>query len=182
MRWPLPDWPPQAAPNSGHMAKKDKKTSGLISINHTVAENRRARFEYHIEEKFEAGIVLHGTEVKSLRMGQCSLNESYVGPKRGEIWLVNAHIPEYKQAGTHLQHEPNRPRKLLLKQREVGKLIGAVTREGFTIVPLRLYFNGRGMAKVEIALAKGKKLHDKRETEKKRDWSRERSRLLRERG
>lgn len=164
------------------MAKKKDKKSGLISTNATVAENRKARFEYHIEDKFEAGIALTGTEVKSLRHGQCSLNEAYVGPKGGEIWLFNANIPEYQQAGQHFQHEPKRARKLLLHKREVDKLLGAVQREGYTIMPLRMFFNGRGIAKLEIALGKGKKLHDKRETEKKRDWGRQKQKLLRERG
>lgn len=164
------------------MAKKKDKKSGLISTNETISDNRRARFDYALEEKLEAGIQLVGTEVKSLRHGQCSLNESHVGPKAGELWLFNANIPEYQQAGALLQHKPKRPRKLLLKKREVDKLLGAVTREGYTIVPLRIFFNGRGLAKVEIALAKGKKTHDKRETEKKRDWARDKSRLMREKG
>lgn len=162
------------------MAKKRKTSSGLISINQTVAENRRARFDYTLEDKIEAGLQLFGTEVKSLRHGQCSLNESYVGPKEGEIWLINAHIPEYQQAGHHLQHEPRRPRKLLLHKREIGKIIGAVTREGYTIVPTKLYFDKNGIAKLEIALAKGKKAHDKRETEKKRDWNRDKQRIIRD--
>jgi SsrA-binding protein len=164
------------------MTKKKKKKSGLISTNETVSENRRARFDYALEDKFEAGIALVGTEVKSLRHGQCSLNEAHVGPKKGELWLFNANIPEYQQASALLQHAPKRPRKLLLKQREVEKLMGAVTREGYTIVPLRVFFNGRGLAKVEIALAKGKQEHDKRETVKKRDWGREKARLMREKG
>ena len=164
------------------MSKKKNKKSGLISTNQTVADNRKARHEYHIEDKFEAGIALVGTEVKSLRHGQCSINESYVGPKEGEIWLINANIPVYQQASETMQHEPKRPRKLLLHKREVNKLLGAVQREGYTIVPLRVYFNGRGLAKVEIALAKGKQLHDKRETEKKRDWGKQKQRLLREKG
>lgn len=162
------------------MASDKKKKSGLISVNATVADNRRARFEYAIEDKFEAGIVLTGTEVKSLRHGQCSINESHVAPKRGEIFLWNSHIPEYQLAGRHLQHEPRRPRKLLLKAKEVNKLMGAVQREGYTIIPLRLYFNEKGMAKLEIALAKGKKLHDKRETSKERDWGRQKQRILRD--
>lgn len=162
--------------------KKKNKKSGLISINTTVADNRRAGFEYSFEDKFEAGIVLTGTEVKSLRHGQCSINESHVAPKKGEIFLWNAHIPEYLQAGRHLQHEPRRPRKLLLKNREINKLMGAVQREGYTIVPLRLFFNDKGMAKLEIALAKGKKLHDKRATEKERDWNRDKNRIMRDRG
>ncbi len=158
--------------------KKDKK-SGLISTNATIADNRRARYEYTLEDKFEAGLMLTGTEVKSLRHGQASINEAYVGPKGGEIWLFNANIPEYKQARGDQQHEPKRPRKLLLAKREVNKLLGATQREGYTIIPLRLFFNGRGLAKLDIALAKGKKLHDKRETEKKRDWSRQKQKLLR---
>lgn len=160
------------------MAKKKKSKSGLISTNQTVADNRRAHRDYDIEDKFEAGIALKGTEVKSLRHGQCSIKEAYIGPKKGEIWLINANIPEYAQASGKLQHEPKRPRKLLLHKREVNKLMGAVQRGGYTIVPLRLYFNGRGLAKLELALAKGKKLHDKRETEKKRDWNKQKQRLL----
>lgn len=158
--------------------KKDKK-SGLLSTNVTVAENRRARFEYSLEDKFEAGIMLTGSEVKSLRTGQCSINEAYVGPQRGEIWLFNANIAEYKQAHADRQHEPKRRRKLLLSKREMNKILGATQREGYTVVPLRLFFNGRGLAKLEIALGKGKKLHDKRESTKKRDWGRQKSRLLR---
>lgn len=158
---------------------KDKKKTGMISVNQTVADNRRARFDYFLEERFEAGIELVGTEVKSLRLGQCSLNESYAQEQGGEIWLVNAHIPEYKQAGPHLQHQPKRHRKLLLKKREINRLIGAVTREGYTIVPVKLFFNGKGLAKVEIALAKGKKAYDKRDTTKKREWGREQQRLMR---
>ncbi len=154
----------------------------MLSTNATVADNRRARFDYHLEDKFEAGIELKGTEVKSLRLGQCSLNESYVGPKGDEIYIFNAHIPEYQQAGRHLQHNPKRMRKLLLKRREINRLIGSVSREGYSIIPTRLYFNSRGIAKIEIALAKGKKLHDKRETIKKRDWSRQKQKLLKEHG
>ncbi len=164
------------------MAKKKDKKSGLISTNETISDNRRARFDYALEEKFEAGIQLVGTEVKSLRHGQCSLNEAHVGPKGGEMWLFNANIPEYQQASALMQHKPQRARKLLLKKKEVDKLLGAVNREGYTIVPLRIFFNNRGLAKVEIALAKGKKVHDKRETEKKRDWARDKARLMREKG
>jgi SsrA-binding protein len=164
------------------MAKKKNKKSGLLSANVTVTDNRRARFDYTLEEKFEAGIQLVGTEVKALRHGLCSINESYVGPKAGEIWLFNANIAEYSQAGSATQHEPKRERKLLLKKKEVDKLLGATQRDGYTIIPLRLFFNGRGIAKIEIALAKGKKVHDKRETEKKRDWGREKARLMREKG
>lgn len=154
----------------------------MLSTDVTVADNRRARFDYHIEDKFEAGIALQGTEVKSLRLGQCSINEAYVGPKGNDIYLFNVHIPEYQQAGRHLQHAPRRPRKLLLHRKEINRLIGSVTREGYTIVPLRLYFNSRGIAKIELALAKGKKLHDKRETIKSRDWGRQKQKLLKERG
>jgi SsrA-binding protein len=147
----------------------------------TVAVNRKARFNYEIGEGMEAGIALTGTEVKSLRESRANIAESYVSPEKGEIWLINANIPEYRQA-SRFNHEPRRPRKLLLHKRQIGRLMGAVEREGMTIVPLRLYFNDRGRAKVEIALARGKKLHDKRETEKARDWAREKGRLLREKG
>lgn len=161
------------------MAKKDKQKT-LISVNHTVAENRRARYDYFLEEKFEAGIQLTGTEVKSLRHGLCSLSESFAGDKQGEIWLFNSYIAPYGPAGAHLQHEPRRPRKLLLKKKEADKMLGSIRREGYTLVPVRLYFNGRGLAKVEIALAKGKQQRDKREDVKKRDWGREKQRLLRD--
>jgi SsrA-binding protein len=164
------------------MAKKNTGKGGLLSVDVTVAENRRARFDYHLEERFVAGMMLTGTEIKSLRHGQCSLNEAHVGPRKDEMWLYNCHIAEYKPAGAHLQHAPTRPRKLLLHRKEIHKLSGAVKREGYTIVPTKIYFNGRGLAKIEIALAKGKKLHDKRATEKERDWSREKRRLLRDRG
>ena len=163
------------------MAKKKKSKTGLLSTSATVAENRRARFDYHLEDTFEAGIELAGTEVKSLRHGLCSLNEAYVGPKGDEIYLFNATIPEYQQAGHHLQHEPKRPRRLLLHKKEINRLLGSVTREGYTIVPTKLYFNARGRAKLEIALAKGKKTVDKRETIKQRDWGREKQRLLKDR-
>ena len=146
-----------------------------------AAENRRARFNFAIGESFEAGIMLTGTEIKSLRNGKATIAESYADAKGGEIWLVNSNIPEYLQANRN-NHTPKRPRKLLLHKRQIEKLIGAVEREGMTIVPLKIYFNPRGRAKVEIALAKGKKLHDKRETEKKRDWARERGRLIRDKG
>ncbi len=161
------------------MSKKKNKKSGLLSTNVTVSENRRARYEYALEDKFEAGLMLTGTEVKSLRLGQCSLGEAYVGPQRGELWLFNANIPEYAQAHGDRQHEPKRMRKLLLNKRERDKLMGAVQREGYTIIPLKIFFNGRGLAKMDIALGKGKKLHDKRETEKKRDWNKQKSKLLR---
>ena len=146
-----------------------------------VADNRKARFNYAIGEVLEAGIALTGTEVKSLRDGKAAIAESYAASRDGELWLYNANIPEYLQAN-RFNHAPRRPRKLLLQKREINRLIGAVQREGMTIVPLRLYFNERGMAKIEIALAQGKKIHDKRETEKARDWAREKGRLLREKG
>ncbi|NWG22811.1 MAG: SsrA-binding protein SmpB [Pseudorhodoplanes sp.] len=144
-----------------------------------VADNRKARFNYEIGETFEAGVALTGTEVKSLRAGKATIGESYADARGGELWLVNSNIPEYLQANRY-NHAPKRPRKLLLHKRQVNKLIGAVEREGMTVVPLKLYFNEKGRAKVEIALARGKKLHDKRETEKKRSWDRERARLMRD--
>jgi SsrA-binding protein len=147
-----------------------------------VADNRRVRFNYEIGESFEAGIALTGSEVKSLRAGKATIAESYADAKNGEIWLINANIPEYRQAGPFNNHAPKRPRKLLLHQRQIDRLAGGVDREGMTIVPLKLYFNERGRAKLEIALAKGKKLHDKRETLKKRSWEREKGRLLRQKG
>ncbi|MBX3520501.1 MAG: SsrA-binding protein SmpB [Xanthobacteraceae bacterium] len=149
--------------------------------NKVAADNRKARFNYAIGETFEAGIALTGTEVKSLRNGKATIAESYADAKDGEIWLVNSNIPEYLQANRN-NHAPKRPRKLLLHKRQINKLVGAVEKEGMTIVPLKIYFNPRGRAKVEIALAKGKKLHDKRDTEKKRDWARERGRLMRDKG
>jgi len=147
----------------------------------TVAENRRARYEYFLEEFFEAGIALTGTEVKSLRFGEGSIAESYAEVKGDQVWLVNANVPEFSH-GNRFNHEPKRPRKLLLHHRQIEKMRTAVSREGMTLIPLSIYFNGRGRAKVELALAKGKKLHDKRETEKARDWKREQQRLLRDRG
>ena len=147
----------------------------------TVAENRRARYEYFLEEFFEAGIALTGTEVKSLRFGEGSIAESYAEVKDREVWLVNANVPEFSHGNRH-NHEPKRPRKLLLKEREIEKMRTGVGREGMTLIPLAIYFNARGRAKVELALAKGKKLHDKRDTEKARDWKREQGRLMRERG
>ncbi len=144
-----------------------------------IADNRKARFNYEIGETFEAGIQLLGTEVKSLRANKATIGEAYVSPENGEIWLINSFIPEYLQAN-QFNHDPRRHRKLLLHRREMAKLMNAVQREGMTIVPLKMYFNGRGIAKMEIALAKGKKIHDKRETEKKRDWQRQKARLLRE--
>jgi SsrA-binding protein len=146
-----------------------------------VADNRKARFNYEIGESFEAGVALTGTEVKSLRSGKATIAESFAVSRDGELWLQNSNIPEYLQA-SRFNHAPKRPRKLLLHKRQLAKLIGAVEREGMTIVPLKLYFNPKGRAKVEIALARGKKLHDKRETAKKRSWERERSRLMRVKG
>jgi SsrA-binding protein len=157
------------------MATKPKRALKIVS------DNRKARFHYEIGEVYEAGIALTGTEVKSLRSGKATIAESYADAKNGEIWLINANIPEYRQA-SRFNHAPKRPRKLLLHQRQINKLAGAVEREGMTIVPLKLYFNEKGRAKLEIALAKGKKLFDKRATEKKRSWERERSRLMRQKG
>jgi SsrA-binding protein len=147
-----------------------------------VADNRRARFDYEIGEVFEAGLVLTGTEVKSLRAGKATVAESYAGVDRnGELILYNANIPEYLQAN-RFNHEPKRSRKLLLHAKEIARLAKGVEREGMTIVPLRIYFNDKGRAKVAIALGRGKQLHDKRESEKERDWNRDKSRLMRERG
>ena len=148
----------------------------------TVAENRRARFEYFITETIEAGISLTGTEVKSLRTGQANITESYASIEGGGMMLINAYIPEYRLAGPFYNHEPRRHRRLLLHKREIGKLSIAMNRRGMTLVPLELYFNERGMAKLKLGLAEGKKLHDKRETEKKRDWQREKARLMKEKG
>ena len=134
-----------------------------------VAENRKARFNYAIEDTVEAGVVLTGTEVKSVRGGKTTIAESYADAKDGEIWLVNANIPEYLQAN-RFNHEPKRLRKLLLHKKEINRLAGAIEREGMTLIPLKMYFNERGMIKLQLGLAKGKKLHDKRDTEKKRDW------------
>jgi len=146
-----------------------------------VAENRRARFDYHIEETFEAGIALSGTEVKSLRFGEGSIAESYAEIRNDETWLINANIPEFSHGNRH-NHEPKRMRKLLLNRREIEKLFGAVERKGMTLVPLSIYFNSRGRAKVELALAKGKQAHDKRAAIKDRDWKRDKARIMREQG
>jgi SsrA-binding protein len=146
-----------------------------------VAENRKARFNYEIEDKLEAGLVLTGSEVKSLRAGKANIADSYASDEGGALYLINAHIAEYTQAGRD-NHEPTRRRKLLLHRRELDRLRGAIQREGMAVVPLRLYFNARGIAKVQLGIAKGKKLHDKRETEKKRDWERQKGRLMREKG
>jgi SsrA-binding protein len=146
-----------------------------------IAENRRARFDFMIEDAIEAGLQLVGTEVKSLRNGRANIAESYASPEKGELWLINATIPEYPPAG-QFNHEPRRPRKLLVRGRELKRLMGAVEREGRTLVPLKLYFNARGVAKLELALAKGKKAHDKRASTKDREWKRQQARLMREKG
>jgi SsrA-binding protein len=147
----------------------------------TVAENRRARFDYAIEETYEAGIALTGTEVKSLRFGEGSITESYAEVSDKGVWLVNSNIPEFSH-GNRFNHEPKRPRKLLLNLREIAKLHGAVARQGMTLVPLSVYFNSRGRAKVELALAKGRNAPDKRAHQKEQDWKREQGRIMRERG
>ena len=157
------------------MAKSD------VAANRVAAQNRKARHNYQIEDSLEAGLVLRGSEVKALREGRANIAESYAKPENGEIWLINAHIPEYSQAG-QFNHEPRRPRKLLLKKREASKLIGATDRDGMTLIPLKLYFNARGIAKLEIGLGKGKHYYDKRETQKKRDWDRQKARVMREKG
>lgn len=157
------------------MAAKKDDTRKLI------AENRRARFEYLIEDTIEAGIQLVGTEVKSLRGGRANIAESYASTERGELWLINATIPEYPPAG-QFNHQPRRARKLLVRGKELKRLASAVEREGRTLAPLRLYFNARGIAKLELALAKGKKAHDKRAATKDRDWKRQQARLLRDKG
>jgi SsrA-binding protein len=160
------------------MAAKSAKVERKLRV---LADNRKARFNYFIDETFEVGVVLTGTEVKSLRQGKATIGESYADARGGEIWLINSNIPEYRQAN-RFNHVPKRPRKLLLHRRQISKLIGAVEREGMTLVPLKLYFNEKGRAKIELALARGKKLFDKRETQKKRSWERERGRLLRQKG
>ena len=146
-----------------------------------IAENRRARFDYFLEDNIEAGIQLLGTEIKALRDGRANIAESYVSPEGREMVLINADIPPYKQAN-RFNHEPRRPRKLLLHRKQIDKLMGAVQRDGQTIIPLRLYLNEAGKAKLEIALAKGKKLHDKREASAERDWQRDKARLMRDKG
>jgi SsrA-binding protein len=158
-------------------AKTSRKQEGIK----VVADNRRARFDYEILQSFEAGLELKGSEVKSLRAGRTNLAESYATMKGGELYLLNCNIPEYREAN-RFNHDPKRPRKLLLHGKEIAKLASGVQREGLTIVPLKLFFNRRGRAKVDIALAKGKKLHDKREAIKERSWDRERARIMREKG
>lgn len=149
--------------------------------NKIAAENRKARFSYEVLDTIETGLVLTGTEVKSLRQGQANIQESYASLEGGEIWLINSYVPEYLQ-GNRYNHEPRRRRKLLLNRREMARLGQAVEREGMTMVPLKIYFNDRGRAKLLLAVARGKKLHDKREAEKSRDWDREKGRLLKDRG
>ena len=146
-----------------------------------IAENRKARHEYFITDSWEAGVMLLGSEVKSLRVGQTNIAESYASIEAGGIWLINSYIAEYKGAA-YFQHEPRRKRKLLMHVSEITKLKLAIERKGMTIVPLEMYFNAKGIAKMKIGLAEGKKLHDKRETEKKRDWDREKARVMRDKG
>ncbi|HJW39994.1 MAG TPA: SsrA-binding protein SmpB [Rhizomicrobium sp.] len=157
------------------MAKKKDDGTKII------ADNRKARYAYAIDDTLEAGIMLVGSEVKSLRSGKSTISESYAHAKDGELWLVNAYIPEYTQA-SRFNHEPKRSRKLLVHKREAAKLAAAIQREGMTLIPLKLYFNPKGIAKIELGIAKGKKIHDKRETEKQRDWQRDKARLMRAKG
>lgn len=147
-----------------------------------VAENRQARHEFFLTDTLEAGLQLTGTEVKSLRKGQANIAESYASIEDGGVWLINSYIPEYKGAGPFFQHEPRRKRRLLLHAKEIHKLAIAIDRQGMTMVPLELYFNERGIAKLKMALAEGKKLHDKRDAAKKRDWNREKARIMRDKG
>jgi SsrA-binding protein len=164
---------PTLRPKPKGKARNDKPAPRRL-----VADNRKARYHYEIGERFEAGLVLTGSEVKSLRTGKVTIAESYASAEGGEIWLINADIPEYAKSSA-ANHERRRARKLLLSKREIEKLAGAVLREGMTLVPLQLYFNKRGRAKIEIALGKGKKMHDKRASIKKRDWQRDQARLMR---
>ena len=157
------------------MAKKKRPPGRFAAL------NRKARHNYHIDETFEAGIALAGTEVKSLREGSANIADAYAVSRRGEMYLMNAYIPEYRQAN-RLNHEPRRPRKLLLRRREIDRLAGSIERKGMTLVPLSISFNDRGVAKVELGLARGKRAYDKRATEKQRDWQRQKARLLRDRG
>jgi SsrA-binding protein len=150
-------------------------------VSKLIAENRRARFDYFLESTFEAGLSLTGTEVKALREGRANIAESYASTEGDEIVLINAYIPEYGPAN-RFNHEPRRPRKLLLHRREIDKLLGAIRREGRTLIPTKLYFNDKGRVKLELSLAKGKKVHDKREATAERDWKRQQARLMREKG
>lgn len=157
------------------MAKRDKHAHRI------VAQNRKARHDYFIEDSLEAGVALQGTEVKALREGKGNLRDAYAGEDDGELWMYNAYIPEYS-AGGYTNHEPRRPRKLLLHKREIDRLLGRAREKGVTLIPLSIYFNERGIAKVELGVARGKRKYDKRETEKKRDWQRQKERLIREMG
>ena len=157
------------------------KEKAPITKAKVIAENRRARFDYFLEDNLEAGIMLLGTEIKALRMGRANIAESYAAVEGREIVLINADIPPYVQAN-RFNHEPRRPRKLLLHRKQIDRLIGAVQKDGQTIIPLKLYLNDDGKAKLEIALAKGKKLHDKREASAERDWQRDKARLMRDKG
>ena len=159
------------------MASKKDKDAGIK----VAADNRKARHNYFIDEVVETGIELTGTEVKSLRGGKATIGEAYAQPKGGEIFLINSYIPEYTE-GNRFNHEPRRVRKLLLHKRQIARLAQAVEREGMTLVPLKIFFNAKGRAKVDLGLARGKKLYDKRATEKKRDWAREKQRLMRDKG
>jgi SsrA-binding protein len=156
-------------------------SEGKVQERKLVAENRRAKFDYFLEDSFEAGLVLTGSEVKSLRLGRANIAESYASAEGQDLVLINSYIPEYPGAN-RFNHEPRRPRKLLLHRRQINKLLGAVQREGRTIVPVKLFFDEKGRAKLEIALAKGKKQHDKRATEADRDWKRDQGRLMRNLG
>ena len=170
-----------SAPRHPMSAPMSRPRPQLFDKKKTVAENRRARFDYEIDTVYEAGIALTGTEVKALRFGEGSIAESYADVRDGQVWLINSNVPEFSH-GNRFNHEPRRPRKLLLHEREINKMHGAVARDGMTLIALSVYFNGKGRAKVELALAKGRKTHDKREHIKERDWKREQGRLLRDRG
>ena len=158
------------------MAKADVNPNKRV-----IADNRKARHDYAIEDVIEAGIMLTGTEVKSLREGKATIAESYAAPEADGIWLINANIPEYSR-GNRQNHPPKRPRKLLMHKREIVRLVQAVERKGYTLIPLKLFFNARGIAKLDLGLGRGKKAPDKRETEKSRDWNRQKQRLLRDKG
>lgn len=161
--------------------KKEKKSkNSYLSNGDNIAVNKRARFDYAIEDTFEAGMQLTGSEVKSMRLGKVSLNESYADEQKGEIFLINANVAEYPPAPNYLQHHPTRLRKLLLNQKEINKIIGSIQRAGYTLVPMRLYFNARGLVKCQLGLGKGKKEHDKRDTKKERDWNKQKQRLLKQ--
>jgi SsrA-binding protein len=152
-----------------------------VSAVRVAAQNRKARHDYSIEDSLEVGIVLTGSEVKSLRAGRATITEAYATDQGGELFLINAYIPQYEQAGPQ-NHEPRRPRKLLAHRRQIGRLAGAVQRQGMTLVPLKLYFNDRGVAKLELGIAKGKRAYEKRDASKKRDWERDKERIMRAKG